>query len=1696
MPKITRNFTAGRMNKVFDERVVPNGEYIDAMNIRMGSTENSEIGSVENTKGNLPLTYLVYTDGTPLSIDAKCIGAIADGANELIYWFVHDPNFTDSPTGKLDMIVSYNTFTNILTYHVVSVDDGGGLNTTLNFNSTYLITGVNFIEDLLFFTDDYNPPRVINVKRNYPNPLAYLDQFSAESILVIKRPPSEAPIIDLLKLVTPENYLEDRFICFAYRYRYADGEYSATSQWTAPAFTPNPFDFSLNSVLNEGMVNRYNAVKITYNTGSPLVVGIDLLFKQANNNIIKVIEKLDKKDLGIPSNTVKDYVFTNSKIFTILPESEMLRLYDNVPLLAKAQTIMGNRLMYGNYVEGYDLIDKNGYNTKLDYVTTLVSEEIGSTLLDDSYSTGSYTVDINTPTTVNNSILNIDLSDVELVEGSSLSFELTLAHDKFTFFPTPPTQTNSNIDVTFSIILKNSYASVYEFATSTELAEAIGTYTNVEPMATSCDGITLTDNINCLLNNTLAVGIDSYTKYGFGITDTRTPIYPYFSLPQEPIKIIASSGSDILSFQFTAAFYSDGPPFGAFVPPYAFEYFKIISSEATFQKIATPRSLHSNRGYEVGIVYMDEFNRSTTALVSYDNTVFVPCGNSSLMNSIEVTIPPTQVAPSWATRYKFVIKPDQEGYETIYSQLFFTAPETNDVYFLLEGENARKVEQGDRLIVKADSSGPLPTCAYATVLEKEAKISGFITPGGAAVPPAGVYMKIKPNEFSTNQEENDFIVPGVKITEENTANEFPLQFYPMNIPDPANPGMYIDYDVPSGSRIKFNVKFQRLGTGSGNKRCEKRIYTLDKIFIASRSYDNMYDWFIGDNIASVLNDGIQEVGSDSCGITNNFYSGTDAYFPPGNVCINQYKFFRDPATNQLTLRMMGTIRCAGYDAQYKRRSSITTDIQVFRINNEFIFETLPQDALPDVFYENDLSFSIDENGNHMGNIQNQNIALGVPAIVDTQFFNCFAFGNGAESYKIRDSIVGRTFNLGNRVTSVSAQDYKQADRFADITYSGVYNPESNVNKLNEFNLGLLNFKNLEVSFGAIYVLDGRETDVLVLQEDKISYVLAGKNLLSDAAAGGAITSVPEVLGTQIARTEKYGISFNPESYVQWGYDRYFTDVKRGAVIQLIGNAYSNEQIKIVSEMNMRSWFRDTFIESFNTQKLGGFDPYMNEYVLSINTNEIPSPVECLDCGVSQTFSLSSAEEVKTINYCVDFKELIGFVNVNWNVLSIEEDSVFDISVEYNGDTTSSGETSESGFFIFNKDTNEVDTANITISYSGIISLEVLINCPVPETLNIVEVVLTSPSEAGDYLLFEYRYTNGTFVSPLQSNLVAFASGGSSLVVSRYAISTGPAGTGGFPPALSTMRIQTNNNGGLYNGIFLPADDRLKYLRSNTLYTNTTTEINALLSASSNATPILGGPNSYYADFTVPISTSGQYLYLIWDLRSAEPVELCYSEENTFDLCCDCAPCTEEECIAITIYNEYETAASITFNDGLCGSLTPYVAIVNQGEKVSICVNGLDYTVTSGNPAIIQESCGCTNCTETCSVYYFSVDGGAEITYTTCGGGTALYASAESALVCVQRGTVPVLDSGNAEIILAQDCGCPEKLGPCMQWSIVNNSGSTASYEYLECSAETPTTVTIFSGQSDLVCSEEAWGMPKVISGSLTITVDNAGDCTI
>lgn len=1530
MAKTLRNFVSGRMNKMVDQRVLPEGEYVDAMNIRMGSTELSEIGVIENSKGNLPLTSLSYIDGTSLSANARCIGSIEDNANDLLYWFVHDPTFPVGATGKLDLILSYNVFSGILTYHIISVDDGGGVNTTLNFNMSYLITGINILGPLLFYTEDYNPPRFMNTHRNYANPIANIDQITAEQLLVIKKPPTQSPTVTPIVTSGQENYLDTRFICFAYRYRYIDGEYSATSQWSQVTFVPNPFSFSINSMLNEGMTNLCNSVIIEYNSGGPLVVGIDLLFKQSVNNIIKVIEKLDKADLGIANNTIRQYTFTNSKIFTILSEAELLRLYDNVPLIAKAQTIMGNRLMYGNYVEGWDLIDKNGSPTKFEYTTSLITKKIGSSSIPDNLDKGNYNLDA--PLNVPNAILYIDLVGKVLKEGSAINIQFTIVHNQFTGDTPFPSETTQNIGFTFSFLLTRNYTSVYQLATSTEFQLAIGTAANIKPVysavpgtETSCDGTTLTDQFNCVLPQNL----NALQKFASGITALN-----------QAIAIITTPSSSQIGFQFPAMLYVDTPSFPIIN---IYEYYSVVFANATFQEISNPKSLHSNRGYEIGIVYMDEFNRATTALVSPNNTVHIPCGYSANKNSIQVTIPIKQKAPAFAKRYKFVIKPDSEIYEVIYCNLFFTDPNTNEVWFYLEGENQKKVEVGDRYIVKADSGGVVQNCAYATVLEKAAKGSAFIVPIENVVVPAGVYMKINPSTFNAIVNPNAVIIPGSKQECAPSGGNYRKLSYPMNITgtDALHPTWtFVDYTIPAGSKIRFNINWDRLGTGGS---CERRGYLLEKNYVASANYDNMEDWFRGDNIFATLNSGISRDGD-----TKLEFLLPNAILNTYDFNINYLQFYRNPTTNELILQFSTGQSCTGIGSPNSRQYCVTADIQVFRAESTIIFETQPLDAAPDIWYENNLSFGIDIDGHHNGNVQNQTAT--VPAIIDTGFFNCFAFGNGAESYKIRDSIIGKPFSLGERVTGVAVQEYKKADKFADITYSGIYNAQSNVNKLNQFNAGLLNYKNCETSFGEIFILDGRQTDVLVLQEDKISYVLAGKNLLSDSTGGGVIASVPEVLGTQIARTEKYGISFNPESYVQWGYDRYFTDAKRGAVVQLKGDSYNSDQIRIISESGMRTWFRDMFNKSFSTQKLGAFDPYMNEYVLSSNNELLPYNAQCLSCGVFQTFTLSIAEEVsKEISYCVNLGPVVGFTEVSWNFSNIQVGKTLNVIIYYDGNTITSGPISTDGNIMFNKNNISVQTATITLRYTGDMVVNVLADCTNAEQLNVVQILLTNNSEASDTVHLEYRFTDGDFVSPLQSTFVTFASGMVNPLVSLYNITTGLVGSGAFPPAGSNVSLISNKFAtDTYN--FVPTN-KFKYYRTNDFYDNNVFDINTLLGLAMTATPNLGSGSINFADFTNPLS--GLYLYLIWDFRTTTPAQLCLGI-SVSDVCCFCGT------TCLTPYNGYTTTNNtgdiVTiyyYNES--GVLSSFV--LTDGNDTYFCSIGTPY---SSNPSLVItfDGCGC------------------------------------------------------------------------------------------------------------------------------------------
>ena len=82
--KLKNTFLSGRMNKDADERLLKKDEYTHAENIVVSSIIDADTGVLKNVKSNklagLPLTF---SGDSP-----ETVGAVADDANNKMYWFV------------------------------------------------------------------------------------------------------------------------------------------------------------------------------------------------------------------------------------------------------------------------------------------------------------------------------------------------------------------------------------------------------------------------------------------------------------------------------------------------------------------------------------------------------------------------------------------------------------------------------------------------------------------------------------------------------------------------------------------------------------------------------------------------------------------------------------------------------------------------------------------------------------------------------------------------------------------------------------------------------------------------------------------------------------------------------------------------------------------------------------------------------------------------------------------------------------------------------------------------------------------------------------------------------------------------------------------------------------------------------------------------------------------------------------------------------------------------------------------------------------------------------------------------------------------------------------------------------------------------------------------------------------------------
>tara|TARA_R110000764_G_scaffold151559_1_gene239016 strand:+ start:3201 stop:8198 length:4998 start_codon:yes stop_codon:yes gene_type:complete len=154
MAEIKNSFIKSKMNKDLDDRLIQNGEYRDANNISVGRSEENDIGALENVIGNNLVT------GTDLgNADLKVIGSYSNDGTNQVFVFLTDNTSTDLDALALSTTSHYVYVYNKLTSTYTLLVEGY----FLNFSTDSPIYGINLLEELLFWTDNRNQPRKINV---------------------------------------------------------------------------------------------------------------------------------------------------------------------------------------------------------------------------------------------------------------------------------------------------------------------------------------------------------------------------------------------------------------------------------------------------------------------------------------------------------------------------------------------------------------------------------------------------------------------------------------------------------------------------------------------------------------------------------------------------------------------------------------------------------------------------------------------------------------------------------------------------------------------------------------------------------------------------------------------------------------------------------------------------------------------------------------------------------------------------------------------------------------------------------------------------------------------------------------------------------------------------------------------------------------------------------------------------------------------------------------------------------------------------------------------------------------------------------------------------------------------------------------------------------------------------------------------
>jgi hypothetical protein len=284
------------------------------------------------------------------------------------------------------------------------------------------------------------------------------------------------------------------------------------------------------------------------------------------------------------------------------------------------------------------------------------------------------------------------------------------------------------------------------------------------------------------------------------------------------------------------------------------------------------------------------------------------------------------------------------------------------------------------------------------------------------------------------------------------------------------------------------------------------------------------------------------------------------------------------------------------------------------VENPAVFETEPVELADlDIYYEATGAQEIADLGN----------------TITLDFKNCYAFGNGVESDRIRDDFNAPLLGKGVRVSTVLQTPYYEERLPASLIYSGIVNSRSGVNNSNQFTTAIDITKDLPNTYGGIQKLYALNTNLLALCEDKVFKILANKDALFNADGNTNITSSNNVLGQTIPVGGEFGISKNPESFANFGFRSYFTDKSRGTVLRL-----SADGLTEIADKGMSDYFEDKF-KLHSGAIIGSYDEASGSYNVTLSGDETVAFKERVDgwptrLSFTPEFAVSLNNEYYTI----------------------------------------------------------------------------------------------------------------------------------------------------------------------------------------------------------------------------------------------------------------------------------------------------------------------------------------------------------------------------------------------------------------------------------------------------------------------------------